>query len=195
VRRRLLNVLTALSLVLCVATVVLCVRSYWILDATGRVGQVKVIWITSGVGSLHLGVTPADPENEEPGPRPYYFYNNGGFARGRSGVFSGGSPVRFEGRIDARSGFGWILVPHWLLALVLAVPPGLAMRKRRASWWSSSHFRVRMGPLVVIWMRRKPMPINHCRSCGYDLRATPDRCPECGTEAKAVRSNAACSTS
>jgi hypothetical protein len=55
-------------------------------------------------------------------------------------------------------------VPHWAVALCLAVAP---------AYW-----------IVVVPKRRRQQKrslAGFCLNCGYDLRATPNRCPECGT--------------
>jgi hypothetical protein len=49
-------------------------------------------------------------------------------------------------------------VPYWFCALALAAWPGAAVWRR-----------ARAGKRADL-----------CPACGYDLRATPDRCPECG---------------
>jgi hypothetical protein len=57
-----------------------------------------------------------------------------------------------------------ISVPHWFAEGLLAVPP--------AAWLLAERRR-----------RRRPQR-GRCATCGYDLRATPDQCPECGTVAR-----------
>jgi hypothetical protein len=41
---------------------------------------------------------------------------------------------------------------------------------------------VLIGIVAGRQLRRTPSQMNTCLKCGYDLRATPARCPECGTE-------------
>jgi hypothetical protein len=53
-----------------------------------------------------------------------------------------------------------VAVPHWLLAALTAIVP--------AAW------------LRVTLIRRRRFRAGRCLACGYDLRGTPERCPECG---------------
>jgi outer membrane protein assembly factor BamB len=57
-----------------------------------------------------------------------------------------------------------VTVPHWFLIAALSIAP-LA--------WATG-----------LWRDRKRYPKGHCPNCGYDLRASPQRCPECGWQQK-----------
>jgi hypothetical protein len=61
--------------------------------------------------------------------------------------------------VDSAYSMTWIAIPFWELALLAALLPAVWIARR--------------------WRQRRPPP-GHCRVCGYDLRATPERCPECG---------------
>ena len=188
--RRLLNLLTALSLVLFVAVAGLWARSYWATAAVQRGrgaeegGQTRyVTWSAySAGGVMSLGRTEVRTEvaaltdaqlAEFRSPPPDFRWSFAGEVQDLRAVprrahslrrFLGVDVVSF--RAPAGEGvlrYVDVVAPHWMIASASAVLPALwlvgARRRRRT---------------------RERLALGLCARCGYDLRATPGRCPECG---------------
>jgi hypothetical protein len=167
-KRRLLNLLTALSLVVCVAAGAVWVRSHWAGDYLSWGDKRGLTGVITGRGDVMIyresvvvdGVEMGDWawgrkwESREPSDlgkmRPAYtrpHFDRFGF---RYETGQRGQEVRNVG----------VYVPVWPLALASSVLP--------AAWlW-------RRG------IRARRLVRGKCPSCGYDLRASNDRCPECG---------------
>ena len=165
-KRRLPIVATALSLLLCAAVVVLWVR--------GESRNTDAFHFRTPRGSVELtsapgflGLTTGRSTANKSGQIGFEYRN------GTSMVYLFWIVLNEDGRDSAlrRMGFGRLLtpsnstlvLPHWFAASLLAVLP--LWRSWRAL--ASRRRRVRSGR-------------GFCANCGYDLRATPERCPECG---------------
>ena len=182
--RRLFTLVSATSLALAVLVCLAWVVSRFRTDAVGYVGwddRAAETW--QGVGlTSHGGRVAAyrftsgtirfddSPHNlsgiHVPGMQPHFFHH--GYVS-----YPANAEPQFMFRHVSLPGsplhFYFVGVPHALLVLLLALagaPAGLRL-------------------LTRIRRRLRPLP-GHCRACGYDLRASPDRCPECGTHAAAM---------
>jgi hypothetical protein len=175
--RILLNVATVTSLVLCVGTCVLWARSGRRSDYAAAAPTWRHFGFTTVPGGLKLTTW---PNPAQPGGLVFASYEydvrnaQGGWVprpAARPSVLGFDlRPLRFSYQATPDRGAFELIVPLWFLAAALVALP------------AASAFRViRVGRRV---------PGNRCAACGYDLRATPGRCPECGSMAVATEANA-----
>ena len=170
--RRLLNLLTALSLVLCVSSGAAWAASRQSprpkisFTATRRLWQVELAggsFIVRSFDDWPAAATPAQKwrAHESSGlniPRADFELGVPGYR-----IASGPDFVTVAGGTEYWGRYATFRLRLWLLpylgsllplARLIGIPPFSRDRRRQAGV---------------------------CRACGYDLRATPARCPECGT--------------
>ncbi len=178
-KRKLLNLAAALSLLFCIASVVMWVRSYWRHDM--RVEEHG--WQTNSIASVRGTIRFFrlwTPRQYAPAERPPRWHSRAAsrsdaidaWYQSRSSQWHAAGFEVIEG--DYREGaffageppypYRVIVIPHWSLALLTALAPARQLNALRIS------------------RRRRRRAL--CPACGYDLRATPGRCPECGTAVK-----------
>jgi hypothetical protein len=183
--RILINTLAALSLLLCVVAAVLWARSYvryellvyvagvdggnWTdyrkLELWSSQGTLRLMWsrlIDSYAHSLRTAPRRGrDIQWESRPDRVRPSSTQPAWDLGSQRSYSG-TPPAYSNLRDYR----WVTCPHWIVVVATAAPPLVCLELWR--------------------VRRRRARAGLCPKCGYDLRATPDRCPECGTIAPKV---------
>ena len=174
-RRKLFTFLAALSLLLFLGVCGIWIRSYWRADVVFLRGSVVSWEVRSDHGILGISRL-EDLKASESGTRNVIAgvdVSSDVASKGEDAAMSklwvpAPELRRFGGFAQAHYGLGnypptqydTLVAPYWFCAAVTAILP--------ATW-------VRAG------MRsRRRNRAGLCRACGYDLCATPDRCPECG---------------
>jgi hypothetical protein len=189
-RRILFNSATALSLALVIAVVVLWVRSYRVSDSIyrsrwwseGPEHNESAWWLIAGRGRVEIGHRRQQIFqallSDDSFLKLASFTES--FWKQTSPAGVAGTPFQPEGFFQ-RLGFRYVDEPN----LPSSVTPNNYYREWNAPLWS---LLLLCAPLPVVRLgsalrRRRARGRGLCPACGYDLRATPERCPECGTAA------------
>lgn len=180
---------TALSLLLCVASAALWVRSHWVtdylvFDGTHTDGHWTAAWSYAlassrggiafrGDSSAYTSVDPVAPQIYSASSVPlHWMHTSPGEAALDGGIPS--SAWRFAGIVFHYSG-------NRAGPSATFTSSYLGQWYAQCPYWALFTFTTLL-PLVRTWrwLRRRRRGPGICPKCGYDLRASPDRCPECG---------------
>jgi len=156
------DTVAALALLLVLAVAVLWVRSQSVAGDEATIdGPGTQFSFISRDGRLVFAVM------EEKDPAVLWGWWNRGRRFNMNPLLNGRSDETPLGIAVSAEMLGWgVAAPHWVVAMGLMVIP--------AWWWVQSRHRAEES-------RRWTQGL--CHECGYDLRASVGRCPECGAEA------------
>ena len=169
-KRFLRNLAAAASVLLALAIAALWVRSHFIADCiAGTTSARRRVEVISAKGEVYVRVACPYPY---PDPFDWRQYDPDIYQRGPWYAFGFGyrrDVITFvplhTGPPDVPPAPYWMArVPHWFPLLIFSAYPA------RRAWVARRRRRERL-------LREQRL----CVRCGYDLRASVNRCPECGT--------------
>jgi hypothetical protein len=195
-KRRLFNLLAGMSLLLYLGACVLWLRGFWLCDVVGvqhaqLLGSYQschALELWSGLSRFSVdyefqGFAVSD-ENADRNQKAAFTFNLG---RNPPEPFRLWASVDWGRKPWERLGFQFqfanghtlpgirdvycrVGAPAWFVLLLSAAAPADRLRRRRAAT-----------------KRRRYILRGQCVACGYDCRATPNRCSECGMASKEIQ--------
>lgn len=177
-QRSFFNLPTAFSLVLCIAASAMWFRSYIQLDDISFAGPWHTHNFSSVRGRLFFQWGWSTHENDQNAVSGEYARGGFFWDTASSGATLVVEPMSRGWRLGGFDYFSW-----QANRVNAAGQPTVGEHVVIVPWWFLTGAFVILHIRWVIQTRRRVWRarVGRCLSCGYDLRATPDRCPECGT--------------